>query len=132
MAAVVGGILTYILSIAAVYVTALVINALAPNFASKPSEIQAFKLAAYAQTPGLIAGILNIIPGLGILVLIASLYGLYILYLGIPELMETPKDKALIYTIAIIVVMIVISFIIGTIVGAVMLAMSPIPYPRMY
>ncbi|MEM2933520.1 MAG: Yip1 family protein [Methanocellales archaeon] len=128
IAAIVGGILTYILSIAGVYISGIVINTLAPNFASKQSDVQAMKLAAYAATPGLLGGIFNIIPMLSILAFLCSLYGLYILYLGIPVLMETPKDKVLIYTIAVIVVMIVIYFIIGAITGTIMTAMSPMPY----
>ncbi len=62
-------------------------------------QTQAMKLVAYASTLGLLAGILYIIPPLAILVFLASLYGLYILYLGIPVFMETPEDKRLIYLI---------------------------------
>ncbi|MBU4339382.1 MAG: YIP1 family protein [Euryarchaeota archaeon] len=126
-AAVVGGILTYILSIAGFYVTGLVINALAPNFTSKQNEIQAMKLAAYSYTPMLLGGIFNIIPALGIIGLLFALYGLYILYLGIPVLMETPADKALTYTIVIIVAMMVIYLVMGSIIAAITISMSPVP-----
>lgn len=125
--AVVGGILTYILTIVGVYVLSIVINALAPNFTSKQSEIQALKLAAYAYTPVILGGIFNIIPVLGIIALLFALYGLYILYLGIPVLMETPNDKALTYTIVVIVALIVIYFVIGAITSQVMWSMSPVP-----
>ena len=121
--AVVGGILMYILSIVNVYVIGIVINALAPSFASKQDENQAMKLAAYSATAGLVGGIFTIIPLLGVIGLLFSLYGLYILYLGIPVLMETPSDKALGYTIVIIVVY----FIIATITAQVMWSMSPAP-----
>jgi hypothetical protein len=50
-----------------------VINALAPSSLLQRSEIQVLKLSAYAETPGLLGGIFNIIPILGILSLIASL-----------------------------------------------------------
>jgi uncharacterized membrane protein len=125
--AVVGGVLTYILSIVGFYVTGMVINALAPNFTSKQNENQAMKLAAYAYTPVLLGGVFNIIPMLGIIGLLFSLYGLYILYLGVPILMETPKEQALTYTIVIIVAMLVLSFVIGGITSAITLLMSPIP-----
>jgi hypothetical protein len=125
--AVVGGVLTYILSIVSFYVTSIVINALAPNFASKQNENQAMKLAAYAYTPVLLGGIFNIIPVLGVISLLFALYGLYILYLGIPLLMETPKDQAMTYTVVIIVAMLVIYFILGAITSAITLSMSPIP-----
>lgn len=125
--AVVGGVFTYILSIVGFYVTSLVINALAPNFASKQNEIQAMKLAAYSYTPVLLGGIFNIIPMLGVIGLLFALYGLYILYLGIPVLMETPADKALTYTIVIVVAMMVIYFVIGSITAAITFSMSPVP-----
>ncbi|MFA4934575.1 MAG: Yip1 family protein [Candidatus Methanoperedens sp.] len=125
--AVVGGILMYILSIVNVYVIGIVINALAPSFASKQNENQAMKLAAYSATAGLVGGIFTIIPALGVIGLLFSLYGLYILYLGIPVLMETPNDKALGYTIVIIVVALVVYFIIGSITAQVMWSMSPAP-----
>ncbi|MGZ8522076.1 MAG: hypothetical protein ACXWX7_18220 [Candidatus Binatia bacterium] len=33
---------------------------------------------------------------------ILGLYRLYLLYLGLPRLMKTPEDKALVYTIVVI------------------------------
>jgi len=125
--AVIGGILTYILTIVGFYVTSIVINTLAPNFSSKQDENKAMKLAAYAYTPMLLGGIFNIIPMLGIIGLLFMLYGLYILYLGIPLLMETPQDKALNYTIVIIVATIVISFVIGSITSTIIYSMNPLP-----
>jgi len=121
------GILMYILNIVGFYVTSIVINALALNFASKQNENQAMKLAAYAYTPVLLGGVFNIIPMLSVIGLLFSLYGLYILYLGVPLLMETPQDKALTYTIVIIVAMMVIYFIIGAITSSIMFSMSPAP-----
>lgn len=125
--AVVGGILTYIFSIVGVYILGIVINSLAPNFASKQSEVQAMKLAAYAYTPVLIGGIFNIIPALGIIALLFALYGLYVLYLGVPVLMETPDEKALTYTIIIIVAMLVIFFIMREIISSIVWSMYPVP-----
>lgn len=123
----VGGILTYVLTIAGFYVSSIVINALAPNFASKQNELQAMKLAAYSYTPVLLGGVFNIIPMLSVVALLFSLYGLYILYLGVPLLMETPNDKAMTYTIVIIVTMIVIYAVIGAIISSIIFSMSPAP-----
>jgi hypothetical protein len=125
--AVVGGILTYVLTIAGFYLSSFVINTLAPNFASKQNELQAMKLAAYSYTPVLLGGVFNIIPMLSVIGLLFSLYGLYILYLGVPLLMETPQDKALTYTIVIIVAMIVIYVVIGAIISGIIFSMSPAP-----
>ena len=74
------------------------------------------KLAAYSLTPGWVASALSIIPMLYILVMIASLYGVYILYLGLDaNLMETPKEKIVSYLVVIIVITFVIMFVIGAI-----------------
>jgi glucan phosphoethanolaminetransferase (alkaline phosphatase superfamily) len=87
-------VLTYVLALAAVYLFALIVNELAPSFASTKSMTSALKLAAYSMTPVWVAGILYIVPGLSSLVLLASLYGFYVLYLGFTTpMMETPKDK---------------------------------------
>ena len=59
-----------------------------------------------------------IIPPLSPITMLVSLYGLYLLYLGLPILMETPKDKAMGYVIVTIVVSIVVSFVAGTVSGA--------------
>jgi hypothetical protein len=123
----VGGILTYVLTIAGFYLSSIVINTLAPNFASKQNELQAMKLAAYSYTPVLLGGVFNIIPMLGFIGMLFSLYGLYILYLGVPSLMETPQDKSLTYTIVIIVTMIVIYAVIGSIISGIIFSMSPAP-----
>ncbi len=126
--AVTWGIMQYVLSIIGVVVFGFVVNMLAPSFKSKQDQIQATKLVAYAATPGLLAGILNIFPPLSILAFLAGLYGLYILYLGIPVLMETPEDKKLIYFIVAIVVYIVIMAIVGAITSAVMWGIVGRPY----
>jgi len=95
-----------------------VTNYLAPNFGSTQNEAKAFQLAVYSYTPFLAVGILNIIPALSVLVFLSSLYGLYLLYIGLPILMSTPKEKSLAYTITIIVAMILIYIIIQIVTGA--------------
>lgn len=112
-------IVQYVLTLVGAYVLGLIINALAPTFSGVKNNIQALKIAVYCATPTLVAGILHIIPALGVLVIIAGLYGLYLLYLAIPVMMECPKEKALVYTVTVIVVNIVISIIIGAIAGAI-------------
>jgi len=112
-------VLQYILTLVGIYILGLIINALAPSFSGKKNEIQALKVAVYSATPSLVAGILYIIPALGILVMIAGLYGLYLLYLAIPIMMECPPEKALGYTVVVIIVNIVISLIVGALVSLV-------------
>jgi hypothetical protein len=111
-------VLTYILSLVAVYVAALVIDALAPSFGGTKDQVKAMKVAAYASTPGWLAGIFGIIPLLGWLALFGALYGLYLLYLGLPRLMRVAEDKAVGYTVVVVVVQIVLYFLAAFIVGA--------------
>jgi len=113
-------VFSYILSLVMVYVFALIINALAPSFGSTPNQSNAMKLAVYSMTPGWVAGVLYVVPFLEWLVILASLYGLYVLYLGFATpMMETPKDKILTYLVVSIVVVVVLSVVIGLVLGAV-------------
>ena len=110
----------YIFSLISVYLFGFIINALASSFGSTPNPVNAMKLAVYSMTPMWIAGILYIIPALGILVILASLYGLYILYLGFATpMMDTPKDKVMTYLVVSILVVIVLSFVVNLVIGAI-------------
>jgi hypothetical protein len=109
-------LVTYVLTLVGTYVLALIIDALAPTFNGQRSQIQGLKLAAYSLTASWIAGIFALIPGLRILTVL-GLYSLYLLYLGLPVLMKTPREKALGYTVVVIVAAIVLSLIIGAIAG---------------
>jgi hypothetical protein len=89
-------VISYLLSLAMVYLFAFIINTLAPSFSSVPHISNAMKLAVYSMTPFWVAGVLYVIPRLGVLVALAGLYGLYLLFLGIEApLMETPKHQAM-------------------------------------
>ena len=117
------GVITYVSSLIAVFVMALIIDALAPSFGAQKSQIQAMKLTVYSYTASWVAGILNIVPVLGLLAGLAGLYGLYIMYLGLPKLMKSPADKTVGYFVVSIVVAIVVNIIIGFIIGVVTTAM---------
>jgi hypothetical protein len=113
-------LLTYALSLGGVYLSAFIIDKLAPNFQSQSNMIQALKLVAYAYTASWVAGVCNLIPFLGILGVIAGgLYSIYLFYLGLPVMMKTPQDKVIIYMIVSAVVIFIISIIIGVVVAAV-------------
>ncbi len=111
-------VLGFIMTLVMVYVLSLIIDALAPTFAGEKNQPQAFKLAAYSATPGWVAGIFQIIPSLGILALLGALYGIYLLYLGLPTLMKCPKDKAPVYTAAIVGCWVVLAIVSGALIAA--------------
>lgn len=108
---------------ASVYLFALIIDALAPTFGGQKNAGQAFKVAAYAPTALWVASIFNIIPMLSILSIL-GLYSLYLLYVGLPELMKCPKDKALIYTIAIFACAIVLALVLRLLLVPIMIGVS--------
>jgi len=110
-------ILSYVFDIVAVYVIAMAIKALAGNFASSNDQIKALKLAAYVYTPAFLISALNIIPFLSIVTVLGVLYGLYILYLGLPVMVGTPKEKVIPYLVAVVVVTFVVYFVFAAIIG---------------
>ncbi|MES2498753.1 MAG: Yip1 family protein [Pseudomonadota bacterium] len=118
-------IVTYVLSLISVYVLALIIDALAPTFGGTKNQTQAFKVAAYSNTAGWVAGILTIIPQLGPIAALLSLYGFYLLYLGLPGLMKAPKDKALGYTIVTVIAAVILFMVVGAVVAAVSAMFTP-------
>ena len=113
-------ILYFVFSLVSAYVFGIVINALAPTFSSKSDATASMKLAVYSMTPAWVAGVLHIIPFLGILVVLASLYGIYILYLGFAcPMMETPKEKVAAYLIVSLIVVAVLWIIVMVLLGAI-------------
>ncbi len=112
-------LISFVLALVGVFVLGLIIDALAPTFGGEKNPLQALKVAAYAYTPAWIAGVLYILPALGTLVLLASLYGLYLLYLGLPVLMKSPKEKAAGYTAVVVVCAIVLAILFSLVGGAV-------------
>ncbi len=112
-------IVQYVLTLVGVYVAAFVIDKLAPTFQSQPNLIEALKLVAYASTPAWVAGVLNLIPALSILVLLASLYGIYLFYLGVTPTMKTPQDKVIPYMVVAAIVIIIVWVIVGVITTAI-------------
>jgi hypothetical protein len=117
VAALVGAIVAFGMALVGVFILSLIIDALAPTFGAQKGQIQALKVAVYSYTPAWLAGVLQIVPLLGVLGIFAAFYGMYLLYLGLPRLMKSPADKALPYTIVVIVCAIVVSVIAATVGG---------------
>jgi hypothetical protein len=91
-------IIGYALSFLAVYVLALIVDRLAPNFAGRKDFESALKLVVYSATPIWLSGIFLLIPRLGFLSFLGLLDAIYLLWAGIPELMRSPLDRVLGYT----------------------------------
>ena len=117
LAGLVHALIHYVLSLVGVYVTAYVADRLAPAFNSKQDLTSAMKAVVFSYTPVWIVSILNIIPSLSVLVIVGGLYALYLLYLGLPAMMDTPPEKRLGYVVVVIIVSIVVMFIVSLIAG---------------
>jgi hypothetical protein len=108
-------VVSYVVSLAAVFVTALIIDALATTFGGTKNQVQATKLAVYSATPGWVIAVLAIIPPLlpltMVLALVAFIYGIYLLYLGLPLLMRVGQDKAIAYVAVVVVAWLVVYWV---------------------
>lgn len=109
LVAIVGAVLEFLLELIAVFVIAFVADALSPAFGGTKDFVQAFKWVGYSSTARWAAGIFEVIPVFGRLIfLVATLYSLYTLYLGTKPAMNIGHDKALGFTLAVIVAYIVV------------------------
>lgn len=106
-------VLSYGLSLAMVYVLALVIDALATTFGGRADRLSAFKVAAYSMTASLVAGIFSLVPSLAVLGLVGAAWSVWLLFLGLPLLMRSAPDKAVAYTAVVVVAGIVASLVVG-------------------
>ncbi len=113
-------VIEYGISLLAVYVLAVIIEALAPNFAGQSNRMQALKLAGYSYTASWVAGFAHILPGVYALVALAgAIYSGYLLYLGIPSTMKVLPERAGGYTAVTIVIALVLGWIIALITGGI-------------
>ena len=109
------GLVQFFAVFISIFIATLVINALAPNFSSTKDSGRAMQLVAYSYTPSLVGGIFALIPMISWLGSLFALYGLYLLYVGLPHLMKTPKDKVAVYFIVSLIVIVVVYWIIAAI-----------------
>lgn len=120
-------VVSYVLSLVMVFVLALIVDAMAPTFEGSKSQINALKVSAYAATAAFVGGVFYVIPALSIIGSLFGLYGIYLLYTGLPVLMKCPPDKAVAYTAVVVVCAIVGALIIGWVLAL----LTPSPAARL-
>ncbi len=115
----VSAIIGWIGSIVSIIGAGMVVAAMGQGMVGRlVSNEEATTMASLAATPALLAGILNIIPGIGwIFMILASLYSAVLFYLG--STVRFGQDKAIVVTIIYIVFLIVISWVFSWIAMAV-------------
>ncbi|WP_114325300.1 Yip1 family protein [Candidatus Colwellia aromaticivorans] len=95
----------YIALVLGVFSLAYLIQWMAKTFDSKPSFIQSLELAAYTATPMLMVGIVTLFPVLWFVALAglaAVSYSVYLLYSGVPIMMNIPEEKGFIYSSSVV------------------------------
>jgi len=103
-------------SLLTIYLMSLLVNALAPSFGGSKNSTNAFKLVAYASTAALLGSVLSIVPWIGwLLAFAAGLYSIFLMYKGLPILMQSPQEKSMLFTLVLIVAGIVLSVLIGAV-----------------
>ena len=105
-----------ILGLLSVFITAWVVDLLAPSFASEKDFGRSLQLVAYGSTPALIAALFAILPFLaGILAIAGAIYSVYLWYLGLGPIKKTPEDKKVVYLIVTFLALVVVYALIGMI-----------------
>ncbi len=117
----VSGAFQYAMQLATIYVMALVLAWLAPRYGGSGDRASAFKVVAYAWTPAWLAGLFNLMPALSFLTLL-GLYAVYLIYTGLPAVMNVPQRRALMVTALLILIGVTLSALIGALIGLIGLA----------
>lgn len=120
------GISTFIISVAAFYITALIVDALATAFKSEKNMARSMQLVAYGSTPFWVAGIFNIFPSMYWLQIIVGLYGIYLMYLAYGPVKKTPEENKIGYVLSTVGILLVTYIILAVIIGLIV-AMIYVP-----
>ena len=116
-----GALVAYVVALGVTYVMALIVDWLAPTFGGEKNFMQSLKLTAYSYTAVWIAGILHLFGVLGgLLSLLAAIYTLYTFYLGIVVMKKCPQEKAVTYTVVVVICGIVLGAVVGSLVMSTM------------
>lgn len=111
---------SFLMALIGVYLFGLIIDFLAPTFSGQRDQRQAMKTAAYVYTISVVSAVFDLVPGLGrLLRFLAALYGIYLLYLGLPIMMRSPREKSVGYTAVSILVAIVAGVVFAMILSVV-------------
>jgi len=112
-------LVSYILGLAGVWVFGKIVQALAPRFGGTGEEAPAMQLAAYSPTAMWLAGVFALVPPLAILSVL-GLYSLYILYRGVPVVARVPEEKALVFTLVLILCAVLVNLVVVFIASSVL------------
>lgn len=117
------GLCGYVIGLGLLYVMALIVDAVAPNFGGEKNIVNSLKLVVYASTAGWVVAILSIIPLLGAIAgLVGLIWNIYLLFLGAVPVKRVPQERSGGFTAVVIIAWIVLYFVLMLIVGAIVAA----------
>ena len=124
--ATVGAVAHFILTFAIVFGVAKIVDWLAPTFGGQRDRMRALQVTAYSFTPAWVAAALAIVPTLSAFATVIGLYALYLLYLGLPALMQAPVEKSLGYTVVVVICTFALMVIVAIATGLLLAAFAPL------
>ncbi len=107
-----GAVFAYVLTFVMVYLIAVAVDAMAQTFGGQRDFGNALKLVVYSFTPSWLAGIFLVIPALSWLAIL-GVYGLYMMWVGLPIMMRAPPQRNALYLAAIFAVTLLLSLIVA-------------------
>ena len=110
----------FVMSLIGVGIVSVIVNFLAPTFGGLRDSRKALQVAAYSLTPAYLSVLFGLLPSFGTLLsLVAGLYGIYVLYLGLPVVIRSKPDRAVAYTVSVVIFTIILGIILGALSAAV-------------
>ncbi|MFO1352050.1 MAG: Yip1 family protein [Gammaproteobacteria bacterium] len=98
-------ILYYLAILVAVFVVGKAIHWMATTYGATPTLAQAIKLAAFTATPLLLIGVMQAYPVLWVnflVGLVALAYTVYLLYTGVPIMMNVSQERGFLFSSAVV------------------------------
>lgn len=118
---IVSAIITFGISIGSIYLSALIINEIAPSFGTTKNLNNMFKLVVYSSTPAYLAAIIaNLHVSLGLIGLF-GLYSVYLFWLGVSQIIKVPEEKKVGFVIVSFLALLGVYLILALLVGSVIL-----------
>ncbi len=112
-------LMSFVFAFVGLFIFALIINAWAPFFGGRRSLGEALKVAGYAGVPAWLGSFFGVLGMLGSLLgLLAGLYAIYVLCLGLPVVMRSARERAVGYTVAVILTGMLCGLVLGALAAA--------------
>ncbi|MDO3382876.1 Yip1 family protein [Gilvimarinus algae] len=109
----------YLAQLAAIYILGEYINWMSQSFGvadeAKKRHYEGTALAVYSAAPMMLAGVVLLWPELWLVAgvfIVAACYSVYLIYEGIPILMNIPKERGFIYASSVITVGLVLAVVV--------------------